>query len=456
MKGNLLICCLLIFFVRPAISATSELNWVGHWKGEGKREQLLIEVKKEFGFLYPDVNVVMTFNKDLAAEGPNYKWKAAHTIVDMIQSGEIRYDVIFLGVAVYNHVADILDDPYWGEKHLVNFSKVDGFLQSQKPFILKIPHYKEQTGGIFVGPFVEGFIACPWYNTKVAEKIGVTILERNLDIDTFLSYAKKLHEYNSANGTSISFFSMCSFNRVESLFEYIFRSQFEDPQLAIAEEYSSTKKQALLKSLLIFEQLSKYQPIFNPGWEDLAWSDWERQFLEGSSLFIITGTYMYNSLFSQDPEKALNVIPIQPPHVKQNNGMVGDYMNVFAVMKNAPNKENAINLLKLWSEPKIGEKWVNYTRNPTGIRGHLSDAAGFAADSDPYSAFIHDMSKKYAHLPTRNFRRPTLIFGKDSPVSANAFRRSLTRILEGKLTAREYYSNITALMESHNNNLKTP
>jgi len=118
--------------------------------------------------------------------------------------------------------------------------------------------------------------------------------------------------------------------------------------------------------------------------------------------------------------------------------------------------ENAINLLKLWSEPKIGEKWVNYTRNPTGIRGHLSDAAGFAADSDPYSAFIHDMSKKYAHLPTRNFRRPTLIFGKDSPVSANAFRRSLTRILEGKLTAREYYSNITALMESHNNNLKTP
>jgi hypothetical protein len=456
MKGSLLICFFIIFLVEPAISATSELNWIGHWKGEGKREQLLKEVKKEFGFLYPDVNVAMTFNKDLAAEGSNYKWKVAQTIVDMIQSGEVKYDVVFLGVAVYNHVADLLDDPYWGEKHLVDFSEVDGFLESQKPFILKIPHYKKQTGGIFVGPFVEGFIACPWYNTKVAEKIGVTILERNMDIDTFLSYAKRLHEYNSSNGTSISFFSMCSFNRIESLFEYIFRSQFDDPQLAIAEEYSSRKKDAFLKSLLIFEQLSKYQPIFNPDWKDLAWSDWEKRFLNGSSLFIITGTYMYNSLFSLDPEKALNVIPIQPPHVKQNNGMVGDYMNVFAVMKNAPNKENAINLLKLWSEPKIGEKWINYTRNPTGIKGHLSDAAGFEAGSDPYSAFIHDMSEKYGHLPTRNFRKPTLIFGKDSPLSANAFRTNLTRILEGKLTAKKFYSDITALMEDYHSNLNTP
>jgi hypothetical protein len=48
----------------------------------------------------------------------------------------------------------LLKDPFWGEKYLVDFSKFDWFLQSQKSFILNTSHYKEQTGEIFVGPFI--------------------------------------------------------------------------------------------------------------------------------------------------------------------------------------------------------------------------------------------------------------------------------------------------------------
>ncbi len=456
MKISLFVCFFFLFLVESAISATSELNWIGHWKGEGKREQLVNEVKKEFEFLYPDVKVALTFNTELPAEGATFKWKTANTIVEMIQSGEIRYDVVFLGVAVYNYVADLLNDPFWGKKHLVDFSGVDWFMQSQKSFILNTSHYKEQTGGIFVGPYVEGFITCPWYNTKVAQKIGITVQERNMDIDTFLSYAKKLHEYNIANGPSISFFSICAFNRIEALFEFIFRSQFEDPQLAIAEKYTPATKDAFLKSLLIFEQLSKYQPIFNKNRQDITVTEWEEQFLDGSSLFIHTGTYMYNILFSLDPVKALNLIPIEPPHVKQNNGMVSDYLNAFAVMKNAPNKENGVNLLKLWSETKVGEKWIDYTKNPTGIKGHLNEVVDSQDNSDPYISFVNDMDKEYGHLPVRNFRKPTYVFGKKFHLSANEFRKDLTRILEGKLTAQEYYSDITARMEDHFSNMEKP
>ena len=48
-------------------------------------------------------------------------------------------------------------------------------------------------------------------------------------------------------------------------------------------------------------------------------------------------------------------------------------MPFWAVMKNSPNREAAIRLMQFWSRPEIAEKWVRYTKNPTGLTGNLYD-----------------------------------------------------------------------------------
>ena len=57
-----------------------------------------------------------------------------------------------------------------------------------------------------------------------------------MSVEDFLSYAKKLSEYNTEHGTRIPFLYINSFNRIEALFEYIFKSHFTDSQLVIEEK----------------------------------------------------------------------------------------------------------------------------------------------------------------------------------------------------------------------------
>ena len=105
----------LLFISSSCYAQTSQLNWVGHWKGEGKRGELLEEVKKEFEFLYPNVQINLLYNRDLKTEGDSYKWKSAHSIVEMIKTGNIKWDVVYLDLIVYNYVAELLDDPLWAQ-----------------------------------------------------------------------------------------------------------------------------------------------------------------------------------------------------------------------------------------------------------------------------------------------------------------------------------------------------
>lgn len=436
----------LILFVWLLVSAASgghgsELNWVAHWIGEEKREQLVMEVAKEFRFLYPDINLRVEFAKTLPNQGKNYKWKSAYRIAEMINTGDITADVVFLDTIVYAHVAELVNDPHWGEKHLVDVSDLEWFRQGHKELILSSPYYRGQTGGILVGPYIEGFFTCLWQNQEVAERAGIVVKERNMSLDDFLSYAKRLVDYNAKNNTSIPFIKLCSWNRLEILFEYLFKSLCKDPYFAIEEKYHPEKERLFLETLLVFEKLSSYQPMINPDHFDLTIDNWIRDYLDGDGLFIVAGSYMHSHFLGTYPEKYTNALPVEPPVIKYSNGLIGDFIPIFAVMKDSPNKEAAMNLLKLWSEPKIAEKWVAYTKNPTGLKGHLQLPAAEKSD-DVYSRYILDMTSKYSHLPMRYYRALTYIFGDKNPVSPNELRASLAQILRGKMTAREYYDEV--------------
>ena len=433
----------------PPLCCASEpvqLNWMGHWKGEGKRQQLVEEIKKEYEFLYPDVKVNLVYDVDLEGPGGYYKTNTAHAIAEMVRTGNITWDVIFLGVTVYNYVADIVGDAQWGQKHLVNFAEVPGFLESHEEFIVSTPYYREQSGGIFVGPLVEGLIMCPWYNKEVAETAGIFVPERGMTVDQFIEAARLLSEYNREHGTEVPFFNLSTFNRIDALFEYIFRTYLTDPHVTIEQNYSEEKAEAFLATLLIFEQLSHYQPMLNKGWRTLDFVQWQKDFLAGGGLFLPAGTFMHGHFQRNAPETMAHGVVVEPPYVRQPSSLVGQYSSVFAVMKNGPHQKEAMNLLKLWTEPVVAERWVEYTQNPTGLKRHVTDIRHSDADDDMYSDYIVDMQVKHHELPLTYYRAPTYLFGRDCKITSMSFRENLALILEGKQGGLDYYQE---LMELH-------
>lgn len=329
-----------------------------------------------------------------------------------------------------------------GTKHLVDFSTLPAFSTTQKDFIFSDPYYKGQTGGLLVGPYIEGYFFFFCENTELSKKIGITMKKRDMTVDDLLSYARQLSEYNAKQNTSIPLIWLGAWNRLESLFLNIFRSHFDDPKTAIEQSFSKEKEKAFLETLTTFEKLSQYQPIINDNWKDMSWDTHKRGFLEGKGLLFTGGSFMYNNFKMYGQDKFDIVGPLEYPVVKKQQGLVGNYTTAFAVMKNSPNKKAAIDLLLLWSEPKIAEKWVTYTRNPTGIKGHLNEAAFKTTNDEVFSQFVTELTEQYGHLPMRHFQQPIFVFGKNNPVSATEFRENLALILQGKQTAKDYFDDV--------------
>jgi ABC-type glycerol-3-phosphate transport system substrate-binding protein len=427
--------------VQAAAPEPVRIRWISHWKDEEARDAWLKAAKKDFEFLHPGVELEVTYNVDLPGNEKNYKVRAARTIVSMIETGRIDYDIVFFDLAVYEHVSELLGNPYWTRDHLVDFSGVPGFARSQKPFITKDPRYRDRLGGILPGPFIEGFIHNPWFNSSLAEKVGIRVKEREMNFEDLLGYAKALHLYNKANNSNIPFLKMCSWNRLELLFESFFKSLFDDYDSAVSEEFNERKKEAFLRTLLAFEELAQYGPVLNSGWENLSFSNYIKEFLlEDDGLFITGGTYMYGHFFSLDPERSLKLKPVETPVIGRENGLIGDYTPTFAVMKNSLNRQTAVDFLLFLSTPESAESWVIATRSPTGIWGNLAE---FSMDSgDIYQKFAMDMQQKYSTCPMASLRVPTYVFGRNNPVSIGELRASLAHILEGKLTARQYFDDV--------------
>jgi len=183
----------------------------------------------------------------------------------------------------------------------------------------------------------------------------------------------------------------------------------------------------------------------NENGEKLAFNDFKEEFLfEDDALFIMAGTFMYSNFRGLDVDKSRKMKPVENPVMRKANGLIGDYTPTFAVMKNSRNREAAVDFLMSWAQPKNAEKWVRYTKNPTGTKGHLSEAVSKEIDSvnDVYEEFVRDMEKKYRGTPMMYLRSPTYVLGKGSPVSITELRDRLAETLEGKLKARDYFDDV--------------
>ncbi len=421
----------------PAI----ELNWIGHWLGEDRREDLVREVKREYEFLHPALKINLVFNKELPGPDPDHKRRSAAAIVEMIRSGRVDWDIVFLDVAVYEFVTEALHDPAWTAKHLVDFSGVPGFLESQERFVAAEPRYKALMGGVFTGPFIENYLLNLWYNTEVARRAGIAVKERGMTFEDFLGYAEQLQRHNRQTGSRIAFLKLSSWNRIEALY----KSLFDDFPSAVEPVHSERKGRAFRETLEAFERLARFQPLVNEGWAQLPSNDFVSQFLlDDDALFIVGGSFMYSQFRGLSPERCEKVRPVENPYLRRPNGLVGDYTPVFAVMKSSRNRDAAVDFLMSWTKPKNANKWVRYTKNLTGNRSFLSDAEAVDAGAfaDVYERFIFDMKRSHGRVPTLNLRAPTYVFGERNPVTVVELRERLAAILEGRTTARAYYEDV--------------
>lgn len=390
---------------------------MGHWKGEGLREQLVREVLDDFQFQNQDLDITFEFSADILPKKSTRD--QADFIANTIRSGEVPWDVIWLDTSIYREVSVQLNDPNWGQKYLVDFSTISGFKETQKPFLVEGPDAFEKTGGIFAGPYIEGFFYALWYNTVVAEKLGLSIHEEEMTATDLLSYAKKVNEYNQTAAVPVSTF--VDFEQAGSIARMAYNLYLSAPQT------NDTDK--IRQVLGTFESLSHLNPFFD-NTETNTWQDAADRLMSDEALFLIEPTWRYNMLQRDNPGLLAKLRLAQLPGYGEQSFFVGGYTPVWAVMKNSPNRDAAVKLMRFWSRPEIAEKWVRYTKNPTGLAGNLYDPE-----------YGNDLFAKYQRkLAAGRTLRPDLFALKQGECPASQIFSNLYPILHGKMTAAEALS----------------
>jgi len=451
MKSKLVLLVLLILFLigcadndeltvkkRDDFKGTSKqtakrLNWMGHWMHEHDREILVKEVAQNFELMNPDIKVNLKSSRQIMrSRGPEIVGKF---LADMIKSGNIEWDVVRMNQFIYQHVAEQLGDLNWGKKYLVNFEEVDGFNQTQKSFIIDDPVYRKQTGGILVGPYIEGYYMAIFYNKNVAEKMGIEIKQYSMTFEDLLGYIKTVEEYNNKHNTNIAaLYESANWITMKVMFQNLFKSELKNFSKAKEEVGSDEKNKAFLKTFQAFEQLGKYNPLID-SYKDNIFYKTRHLVLNDECLFFVNGIWMYNHWMGIDEEKTKKMIPAELPVFRKVNHYSGSFIPTWAVMKNAPNREEAIKLLMFWSRPQVAERWVRYAKAPTGVAGNISPSD---IGNDPFDQFLIKITDKYGSN-IHYSDNAGYILGEKNQLLQQHINKKLLQLLDGNITAQQAY-----------------
>ncbi len=350
-------------------SPHKSLRWMGHWKGEGRREQLVREVLEEFAFTHPQVDVELEFAADILPE--NSQRAAGIYIAEMIRSGNLEWDVIWLDPLIYYYVSQELDDWNWGSKYLVDFSEIDGFRECHKPSLVEGPDAHKHTGGVFTGAYIEGFYYALWYNKDLADRLGISIREDGMTAEDLLGYMKQLHTYNQQTSEPVSAF--VDFKGTGSLFRLFYSLLLSAWHDGVSRPDGDALESAAARSIAFLQEMGNVRPPAPMLTAD-SWNDAAHALMDGKVLFFSDATWRYCAFEKIDPEglKKLRLAHM-PEFADGGRHVIGGYMPTWAVLKNAPGRDEGIELMKYWIRPSIAERWVRYTKCPTGLKGNLYD-----------------------------------------------------------------------------------
>lgn len=411
----------------PPAAPKSQINMVGHWLNEGDREKLLLEVNNEYEFLNQDVHINMKFPEQLYAPTDAAE---EDFIISQIKKPVADWDIIRIKEH-YNDIARQLNDPLWGPKYLVDFSKVPGFIGSHDSFITSRTTL-DRAGGIIIGPYNEGQLWALYVNTEVAKKMGIDVKQYGMTFDDFLGYIKAAYAYNQTHPYIAPVFEQSDWISVEALFRELFYSLLDSYEEGLDTRVTPKKIQALQKCYEAMGELAKYKPLIRDR-QNILWSRDNDFPLKDSCLFMVNGTWMYNIWKLKGADKMNKVIPCELPVFKTSDAYLGGYASNFAVLKNAPHREAAIRLMMFWCTPQVAEKWVRYTKSPSGVKGSLTTSA---FGIDPYESYMYTMEKKYGVRKFPQSENQYMIGEK------NLTPLRVTEVLEGKISAEKAFEEV--------------
>ncbi len=412
--------------VRKEIDQTS-VNWIGSWKNRKSKKDLVNSVVREYEVNNQGVVVNVKYDEDFASENIKKSKAIQDTIVSMIRKKEYPWDIIPLTKGAYRTIAEVLEDPEWGKKYLVNFENYDWFRENHINKVYKVEDYKNAYGGIFAGPLIEGRSYALWYNAETAKKIGISIKQTEMTFDDLIAYCKATLEYNKTATKPISFLPSRKLNsQVTDMFDILVLSELGSLNNQLPPHKDAC--QAIYKGLKLLEEISKYQPVH----PDVKMKKDFVDILDGNVLFEQKPSSWYNQCESVDEQKATNLIPTEMPVINSRVEYYhGDFQSVWAVFKDAPNKDEAIELMKFFTTNDVAERWLSSTYNPTGLKVKLRASDFGQNDIEKYNDYIE---KKYGDNIT-SFNLGTLLFGKEIKVEP-------MKVLLGEITADDYYKRV--------------
>jgi hypothetical protein len=428
-------------------SAQQTIKMMGHWKGEDLREDFVLETMQEFETRNPDVKIDLTWNVDF----PGGREDAISEIVKQIKSGTTTWDIIWLEPFYYQEIADALGDQNWAKNYLVDFETVPGFTESQKNFIISDPQFRNHMNGVLTGPYIEGFYQPFFYNKILADQIGLDIKETGMTADDLIGYVKTITDYNQKNGTSIAAFYEATDQEgglgygptTWNIFQSLFRSEFPELEDVKITAMTPQKDAALKKTLGTLEQIGAYKP-FIKGFEDIKWFETRNYVLEDKAVFTTAGaSWMYSHWRGLDKQKTMNMVPVEMPVYQKVDHYIGGYNPMFAVMKNSPVRDEAVEFLMEFSKPNTAEKWVRYAKGPSGIKGNLSDSGDDRETADQYDKFISYITEQYGGN-VYDTKTVDYILGRAYKDLSPKFYRHLVAVMAGEITASEAYGRIMA------------
>ncbi|MBN2704113.1 MAG: extracellular solute-binding protein [Pontiellaceae bacterium] len=352
----------------PAESAveTRSLRWMGHWKGEGRREELVRQVLEEFAFTHPEIDVSFKFAADVLPI--RSQTEMGRYIADMIRENRWDWDVIWFDPLVYRSVAKELGDWNWGEKYLVDFSGIEAVAGRHKESLMQGPTAHQYTAGVMPGPYIEGFYYAIWYNRELAEKIGIEVKEEGMTPEDLLDYADQVRAYNLHAEQPVAFLlDYGGAGALRRLFVSLLRSARKDAAAPVGEA------DALARTLVVFEALKERFPsgsvLVRADLAQIAQS-----LIHEEALFFCDATWSYTVFEQVDPEGLKKLHLAQMPRFRDGvDEVVGGYITTWAVLKGSPGQDEGIELMKYWSRPEIAEEWVRRTKCPSGLVGNLYD-----------------------------------------------------------------------------------
>jgi ABC-type glycerol-3-phosphate transport system substrate-binding protein len=346
----------------------SKLTWMGHYEpSEKSRHRLIKEVEREFRLRNQEIELKLVFPSQIFKG-----WEEQNEyIASMVKSGDYKYDIIEMEPNRYWAIGRLLNDPDWGEKYLVDFSEMDWFKERHQSFIYSNNLIRIKTSNIMPCPYLEGVYGTLWINTKVLAKIGGSLKQFNLTIKDIHDLLNKLKTYNESAKDKIAFIDVeRGYNSIFDLSRVLFLSAY------FGETEKEGNMDAALKALKLvveeFEYLQQQTHLSNPVmWGDIS----HKPIMDDKALMASFPTYAFIAWQSLDSADVLKIVPCELPIFEHNTKYYpGYYQGAFGVMKNSPNVELSIKLIKYLCSESVAERWLMYSKSPTGLKTRITSS----------------------------------------------------------------------------------